>query len=885
MFELVGTRFRTGYSAYGPPPVAVIELQPAAACDPAAIGETLERLEGLGLVTRPASESGLPRGAATASCFATLVSKLLERGGHRSGETQIETRSDGSVIVNLPCEEPETTKRAAEVAAGLIFGHDGGAGTAEVESFLDFASARMPHPDTRHLIRVAREHGLPVMRLDQDPFETSVGERPFCSGLIQIGHGARRRVLAAAVPPLDRERLVRVASREQLVPHLLEHNVPLPAQDLRFANKNRATRAVQAARRLDGPVCVREIFRKPFAHARQCVSIFEPLTHDDQIIRAYQAASTESRRVWVEAFAAGDRVRCLIVGGALVAATRSVPPAIVGDGRRSVAALIAEAVRTAATPRRRHAWKTIEAGDPDVRARLAIGRLEAHTVPESGRRIALRGEGTAFNGGTLASVLEDLSAPIRALAERVADVCGLNELAAIDLAIVDPAGNASPPNCQVLDVIPDPDLQSHIECCPEARDRLPNRLVGTLFPPGREARIPTVAITGTNGKTTTSRMTASILRRAYRHVGLATTHGAFVNDELLIEDDVAGVPGAAMVLADDRTQAAVLETARGGLHLLGTSLETVDAAACLNIASDHVGVDGITSIEELAAIKSRVLELADGHVVVNADDPLCLAMLDRVQRAPSILVSRQPESRAVRNHLSAGGRAVLLVRQEGADESLTLAHGSVWEALLRTRDIPAVMDGLLAFNAQNAAFACALCWALGIDAELIREGLRQFSNSVQCNPGRCNFIEGYPFTLLTDFAQNAHGLAELYSVIARLPKAGRTRLVCLTIGSRHREHIDENAADLVRHFDDLIIGCSHYADNNPQYAGDNPRESMLAHFRQQLLEGGARDERIETHAEPETAIRRGLETANPGDLLVILGSPKVVLPALAQGVE
>ncbi|MFW5926883.1 MAG: Mur ligase family protein, partial [Wenzhouxiangella sp.] len=597
-------------------------------------------------------------------------------------------------------------------------------------------------------------------------------------------------------------------------------------------------------------------------------------------VLAYQAASIVSRRVWVEGYVAGDRVRCLIIGGALVAATRSTPPAIVGNGRHSVAELIAEAARTAPTPRRAHAWKTLLTGDRDVRARLAIAGLEPQSVPESGRTIPLRGEGTAFNGGRLEDVLPRLSTPIRGLAERAAAVCELSEIAAIDLAVVDPAGEASSPNCHVLDVVPDPDLLSHSECRPRARGHLPERLVEALFPPERPARIPTVAVTGTNGKTTTSRMTAAILRRAYRQVGLATTEGAFVNDECLVEGDVAGVTGAALVLADDRVQAAVLETARGGVHNFGTALEDVDAAACLNIASDHVGVDGITSLDELAAIKFRVLELADGHAIINADDPRCLDMRENIARARPILVSRQPQSNAVREHLAAGGRAVLIARPGDGEEWLVLAEGSRSERLLRTSAIPAVMDGLLPFNAQNAAFAAALCWSLGVDAGLIREGLGQFSNSVAGNPGRYNFIEGYPFTLLADFAQNAHGLAELYAVIEKLPNTGRKRLVCLTIGPRHREHIDENAGDLARHFDHLIIGTSDYADSNPQYAGDDPRETMLAHFRRRLFEAGAGEERVETHALPETAIRRGLETAQPGDVLVILGSPKVVLKAI-----
>jgi len=885
MLKLVDTRWRNGHSRYGPPPVAVFEMRPARAPDAPDFIDRLRSLQSRGLL--PAAfdeETGTRKGMA--GCFGLLVSELLEHGGHYGGTPQIEMLADGNLSVNLPCEEPETAASAAGLAARLLFGpaEACSADEATLEAFFNEVRAHMPHPDTRRIIRAARECGLPVMRLDQDPFETSSGDRPFRSGLIQIGHGTRRRVLAGAMPSLDPNKLMLIASRERLVPHLLEHGLPLPPQDLEFPNKNRASRAVQAAQRLGGPVAVRAIDRESFANVRQYTSVFEPLTEAHQIIQAFQAVSTGNRRVWVEAHVGGKRVRCLVIGGALVAATCSAPPTITGDGRHSVAELLAEAVRAAGTPRLRHAWKTLESGDLDVRTRLSIAGIEPYSVPESGQKIPLRGEGTALNGGRLDDVLALLSTSIRNLAERIVAVCGLEEIAAVDLAVVDLRGDASPPNCHVLDVVPDPDLLSHIECRLDGGG-LAERLVETLFPPGRRARIPTVAITGTNGKTTTSRMTAAILRRAYRQVGLATTEGAFVNDDRLIAGDVAGVAGAALVLADDRVQAAVLETARGGVHKAGTAVEVCDAAACLNIASDHVGVDGITSLDELAAIKRRVLELADGYAVINADDPRCLAMLGKIQRALPILVSRDPESSAVREHLACGGKAVLIARSDDGEESLVLARGTESEHLLRTHEIPAVMNGLLPLNAQNAAFAAALCWSLGVDAALIGAGLRQFSNSVRNNPGRYNFIEGYPFTLVTDFAQNAHGLAELYPVIGKLAHTGKVLLVCLTIGSRHREHIDENAHALVEHFDHLIIGCSDYADSNPQYTGDNPREIMLAHFRQQLLDAGARADQIEAHSVAETAIRRGLEIAGPGDALVILGSPEVVLPTLGQGIE
>lgn len=884
MLKFLESRHRSGHTDDGRPPVAVFYLcrrDERPQCD---LQDTLQKLANTGLPIDRIEWAHDDSPGLWAKAFGLMVAELLRQGGHEPGTPHVSRHGD-HYTVTLPCEEPQTALEAAELAADWLPATDASPSLDNLDEFLDKARERMPNPDARIVLKAAHTCGLPALRLDQDPFESAPPDSPIRFGLIQLGHGNCSRVLAGAMPDgLPQDTLLQLADRHRLISRLLENDIPVPRQDLEFPNKNRANRCAQSALRLGFPVTLRPQFRTPFAAVLLGESIFGPLESRTQVERAYVAASRESRRVSVEEFVPGNRLRCLIIGKQVRALTHCVPPFVMGDGQRTIDALIAERTRLARHPLAGAAWKALAQGDGDLDARLAIAGVNRNTVLSEGQQMTLRGQGTAYNGGVCKNVDQSISSDIRALAERAAALCGIREFGAVDLAIIDMRGPAEPPNCHVLDVLPDPDLLTHQPDGDPDSPALADALVAHLFPPNRPARIPTVAITGTNGKTTTSRMTARVFRRQYQVAGLATTEGAYINDECLLEGDVAGITGAAMVLADKRARAAVLETARGGLYKSGTAFDEVDAAVCLNVAADHIGVDGIETIEQLAEIKSRLLERARRRVVINADDRLCLSLLEKPGLAPAILVTRDPERPVIADHLARQGQAVILCTI-GESEWIVLAEGHRYTPLIETLDIPAVMNGLLPFNAFNAAAAAALCWAVGISRETIAASLAEFSNSPQCNPGRYNFIAGHPFTVLTDFAQNPHGVAGLLQVTDRIQTKGRSRLVCMTIGPRHRSHIDETAGWLAGRFDQFILGCSEYADDNPEYSGNNPRENMLKYFRQRLRAEDVSDERIDTFIDREAAVQHGLACSQPGDLLIILGPPDLVLPIVQPRTE
>lgn len=884
MITIHQTRIYSGYSRYGDPPVARVSLTIALQdADPDAVTDALTRM-GLAIHSEAVETNRAMPWVVTA--FAALVLDLLGRADHETRGAVVEQSDHNHVIdVTFGCEVPESCIRVAEIACELINAASRLDDTRRLAPLLGdcltFAREVALDPDARLVMRAARDRGLPVIQLDLPPFGPAPMDRPIRFGLYQIGHGSQARVLLGAMPTRDaQQKLLQVDNRSLLMPALAAAAIPLPDQDFEFPNKTIASRAVRAAARLTGPVMVKSIVKEQFRYRQRAIKVYGPLGRPEQITLAFEAAAGTARNVWIEAHVPGDRYRFLVIGGRVRAVARCRPPSVTGDGCATVANLIGEQVRRAMTPRQRRAWAELGVGDTDVDLRLRLAGLGRDAVVPAGLTVELRAEGTPYNGGTCEDATDTLSDAIRELAERAAACSGLFELAGVDMVLQDPRREARKPNCVVVDVLPDPDLTSH----GELGSALARALVDTLVPQGRSARIPLVAVTGTNGKTTTTRMTAHILRHVYAHVGVTTTEGAYVDDDRLRDGDMSGVPGVLPVLADRRTDAAVLETARGGLITVGIGFDRCNVGLLLNVSSDHLGVDGIHTVEQMAHVKAEVLRRADDAVIVNAEDPLCLAMLQHAHATRHILVARELTDTTLVVHRDGGGE---IVATDWLDGVCWIVHvrGALRVPVMPVNDIPATLNGILHFNVMNALCACAAALALPvpIDTSVIRNALSSFTCSHAHNPGRYNFIEGFPFTVLLDFAHNPPGVRELLRVVRTLAPSGKTHLVCLTIGPRHKAHIDMLAAPFAETFDTFVLGCNpENVRKNPEYSGEAPEQTMLDHFEARLLACGVLPSVILVSRDPEKAIRAGLERGKAGDLVVVLALPDVALPVLLE---
>ena len=479
--------------------------------------------------------------------------------------------------------------------------------------------------------------------------------------------------------------------------------------------------------------------------------------------------------------------------------------------------------------------------------------------------------------------LEDVTASVhpdnRILAERAARVIGL-DVVGIDVSSTDIARSWQEVGGAICAVDDQPDSELHRLADP-ARD-ISGEVFDALFG-GRSFRIPTAAITGTNGKTTTCAMLHHIWLTAGVNAGLATTMGLQVGRDVVSTRNLSGQPGAQILLNDPAVEAAVLEMPRKGLIYLGHPCDRYDVAALLNLTDDHLGVDGVETLEELAELKAEVLALAGSAIIVNAEDPLCMAMRSRAGTRRHILVAHQADSVAA--HRSSGGEAVFAAQRDGRSWMI-LAAGDSETALMPFDDIPATMGGLLRVNESNAMFAAAMAWAHGIDLSAIREALAGFTNQGEQNRGRYTFVEGLPFTVLLDFAHNPDGVYELCRVVSQLPVEGR-RLACsLNLGSRHANHVGAVSAVLTQTFDEIVFGCDYgEISGSPDYGGDDPVGSMLAQARAVLLAGGFPAESLITEADQQTAVRMTLTRAQPGDLVVVLAEPHDLLPVIDTMLE
>jgi len=372
-----------------------------------------------------------------------------------------------------------------------------------------------------------------------------------------------------------------------------------------------------------------------------------------------------------------------------------------------------------------------------------------------------------------------------------------------------------------------------------------------------------VAITGTNGKTTTTRMVGHILKLSGCTVGMTTSDGVYIDGELTVAGDMTGPWASHLVLRDPSVDAAVLETARGGIVRAGLGWRKCKVGAVLNIASDHLGMGGINDLDELAEVKRVVVEVAQEWCVLNADDERVAAMAKESPGKP-IYVTMQRENELVRRHIRNKGRAVAL--EEGLNgRMIVLYEGEEHIPLLWARQIPATVEGHAIHNIQNAMFATAIAHAMGISLENIRQGLRTFTTDFFQTPGRMNFYNEHPFRVLLDYAHNAHGMTAMARTIRGLTVNGRRIGVLAAPGDRRDEDILDLARAAAPAFDFIFLR----EDDNRR--GRKPRVTGEL-VPQGLLAAGFPADRIsaEIYSEEE-AVQKSLETAQPGDLLVIFG--------------
>jgi cyanophycin synthetase len=541
---------------------------------------------------------------------------------------------------------------------------------------------------------------------------------------------------------------------------------------------------------------------------------------------------------------------------------KRVPGHVVGDGKTTIAELV-DVVNE--DPRRGLGHEKVLTRlelDHQAERLMAKAGYDAATILPEGEAFYLRSTANLSTGGTAIDLTNVVHPDNREMAVRAVQSVGL-DVGGVDFLTSDISKSYKEVGGAIVEVNAAPGFRMHVAPSEgEPRD-VSGKVMDMLFPSGSPCRIPIAAITGTNGKTTTSRMLAHILKTAGHTVGMTSTDGVYIDGRLSVKGDMTGPTSAHIVLRDPTVDCAVLETARGGLLRSGLGYRRCDVAACLNVASDHLGLRGIDTLEQLAEVKRIPIEVARNTAVLNADDELCLRMADYTQAENLCYVTMNPAHSLVKEHIRAGGRAMVL-EQGIYGDMITLYDNGTHFQLVWTHLIPATMEGKATHNVQNAMFAAALAFGMNKSLEDIRHGLRTFNTTIFQAPGRMNVFDEHPFRVILDYGHNAAAIQSIGQLVDRLEVRGRRICVLAAPGDRRDEDIQAIAQAAGGHFDHYI--CK--ADDNRRGRGDDEVPQML---RAQLIQDGARQENIEVISSEPIAVGAALDRAGEGDLVVIFG--------------
>ena len=703
-------------------------------------------------------------------------------------------------------------------------------------------------PSTGAIVNAAAVRGIPWRRLTQ-------------GSLVQFGWGSRQRRIQAAEVDATSAVSEAIAQDKDLTKKLLyAAGVPVP-----FGRpvKN-AAEAWALACQIGLPVVV-----KP-QDGNQGKGVTVNIVNRDQLEIAFRAAA-EIGDVMVEKFLSGNDFRLLVVGHQLVAAARRDPPQVIGDGVHSVRELVD---RVNADPKRGegHATSLTKIRLDDIAiARLDAQGLAPESVPGKGRRIILRNNANLSTGGTATDVTDDVHPEVAASAIAAAQMVGLH-VCGVDVVCESVLRPLQEQHGGIVEVNAAPGLRMHLSPSYGKSRQVGESMISHLFGNGDDGRIPVVAVTGTNGKTTTARLIAHLLASSALRVGMTNTDGVYVNGHQIDSGDCSGPKSARNVLMHPDVDAAVFETARGGMLREGLGFDRCQVAVVTNIgAGDHLGLNYITTVEDLAVLKRVIVQnvATTGYAVLNAADPIVQAMAS-ICPGNVIFFAADHHHPAMATQRAHGKRTVYI-----DDGAVVAAEGS-WRERMALSDIPITRNGTIGFQVENVMAAVAAAWGVGLNWDTVRRGLASFANDAGNVPGRFNVMDYRGATVIADYGHNPDAMRALVSAVDALP-AKRRSVVISGAGDRRDDDIREQTAILGDAFDDVIL----FQDACQRGRVDG---EVLALLRTGLAQ--AKRTRYITEIRSEfAAIDASLARLAPGDLcLILVDQVEEALAHLAQRV-
>jgi cyanophycin synthetase len=689
-------------------------------------------------------------------------------------------------------------------------------------------------PSTGAIVRAASERGIPARRLNS-------------GSLVQLGYGSQQRRILTAETDRTSAIAESIAQDKDLTRTLLAQvGVPVPkGRPVKDADD-----AWEAAVEIGLPVVV-----KP-QYGNQGRGVITNLTTREQVLAAYAAAREEGSSVMVEKFARGGDYRILVVGDKMVAAARRESAHVIGNGRSTIRELVDEVNRD---PRRSDDHATVLTKiklDPIALALIGEQGFSPDSVPPQGTRVLIRRNANLSTGGTAADVTDLVHPQVAARAVEAARMIGL-DIAGVDIVAMDVSCPLEEQGGVIVEVNAGPGLRMHLQPSSGMSQPVGEAIVDRLFPDGQTGRIPIVAVTGVNGKTTTTRFIAHILRSLGRKVGMTCTDGIFVDERRIEAGDCSGPLSAQAVLANPTVEAAVLETARGGILRAGLGFDRCDVAVVTNIGEgDHLGLSDIETLDKLAVVKRTIIDAIapTGAAVLKANDPLVAAMA-RGSKARVIFFAVRGDDPVIVAHRQEGGRAVFV-----RHDTVIVAEGEVEIPLVALANVPLTHGGRIAFQVENCLASAAAAWSLGIPRDAIRAGLESFAADLENVPGRFNLLEIRGATVIVDYGHNVSALAALIEAIEQFPHQRRT-VVYSAAGDRRDCDMVRQGQLLGDAFDHVILYEDHYLRGRAE-------GEIMGLFRQGLA-ARQRVADIQQFKGNIRAIESALRHVRPGELLVV----------------
>ncbi|HSU15954.1 cyanophycin synthetase [Longimicrobium sp.] len=715
-----------------------------------------------------------------------------------------------------------------------------------VEELHDLLESVRLGPSTAAIVDEAARRGIPVRRLNS-------------FSLVQLGLGKNLRRIQAAMSDYTSAIAVEIAQDKDDTRRVLGNiGLPVPQGDTATTLDG----ALEVAREIGYPVLLKPL---DASHGR---GISGRLDDEDAVRAAWPVTQAYGRRVVVENYVHGRDYRVLVVDGRLAAVAERVPAHVVGDGTRTIRELIVEANRD---PRRGrgHSKTLTRLPDDDVTADYLRTRgLSCESVPAAGEMVYLRATANLSTGGTSIDRTDEIHPDNITACEMAAGIVGL-DIAGIDVLSKDISVPFRENGAVIIEVNAAPGLRMHTHPTEGKARSVGAPIVDMLYPPGAGYTIPVIAITGTNGKTTTTRLTAHLFRQTGKTVGFTTTDGVYLQNRLVMEGDMTGPFSANIILSNPTVDVAVLETARGGVLRAGLGWDECDVGVVLNVSADHLGLRGINTVEQLAEVKSVIPAVVkrEGHAVLNADDPLVYAMRDRTGGDLVFFSTMEEgENAQFEDHISRGGIGARI-----EDGTFVIRRGRLRIPIAGVNEVPLMMGGAARFQQGNILAAIATAYVQGVRYDTIRAGLLSFFPSPSMTPGRLNLLRVGESRVLVDYAHNAAAVGGLMQMVADIPARRRIGVIAVP-GDRRDEDIRAVAA---------LCGVLDFAIVKEDYdlRGRQPGE-VAGLLVQGLRQAGLRVDQIEQVETEQAAVTRAMSLLGEGELAVVLADD--VAGVLAQ---